>query len=149
MPRLGRLRIARRISGGPMVTFIPMATPTVLVVDDHQDTCHITARILWRLGYTAHCVLSGHEALDFLVANRVGLILLDLMMPVMDGIETLTRIESDPALRSIPVVMHSAMSDEWLRTRAMVGGARDFLVKGSLSLERLREVLDAYLPQPA
>lgn len=141
--------IARRVSGAPAVTFIRMPTSTVLVVDDHPDTCTITVKILKMLGYAAHCVLSGREALDFLAANPVGLILLDLMMPVMDGIETLARIENDPALKSIPVVMHSALSNDLLRTRALADGAKDFLVKGNISLERLQGVLKTYLPQPA
>lgn len=141
---------------GLHVAFLPtlwldalMPSPTVLVVDDHPDTCEITVKILKRLGYPAHCALSGREALDFAASNPVGLILLDLMMPVMDGIETLARLESDPALKSIPVVMHSALSGDLLRTQALAGGAKDFLVKGNISLERLQAVLEAHLRQRA
>lgn len=126
-----------------------MPPPTVLVVDDHPDTCDFTVRIVRRLGYRAHCALSGPEALDFLSTNPVGLVLLDLMMPVMDGMAVLDRIENDPALKLIPVVMHSALSDEWLRAKSLRAGAKDFLVKGSLSLERLQGVLQAHLAQPA
>jgi CheY-like chemotaxis protein len=140
----------------PTVDFSPVpcletrtATQIVLVVDDHPGTCEITVKLIKMLGYFAHCVMSGHEALEFAASHPVGLILLDVMMPVMDGMETLVRMQSDPHLKSIPVVMHSALSDDLLRTRAFVGGAKDFLVKGNISLERLQGVLKTYLPQPA
>jgi CheY-like chemotaxis protein len=121
------------------------ATQIVLVVDDHPGTCEITVRLIKLLGYFAHCVMSGHEALEFAASHPVGLILLDVMMPIMDGMETLVRIQSDPALKSIPVVMHSALSDNLMRTEAIKAGAKDFLVKGDISLERLRVVLESYL----
>jgi CheY-like chemotaxis protein len=124
------------------------AAQIVLVVDDHPGTCEITVKLIKMLGYFARCVMSGHEALEFAASHPVGLILLDVMMPIMDGMETLVRIQSDPALKSIPVVMHSALSDDLMRTKAIETGAKDFLVKGDISLERLRGVLESYLRPP-
>jgi CheY-like chemotaxis protein len=139
----------------PTVDFSPApwletrsAAQIVLVVDDHPGTCEITVKLIKMLGYFAHCVMSGHEALEFAASHPVGLILLDVMMPIMDGMETLVRIQSDPVLKSIPVVMHSALSDDLMRTKAIETGAKDFLVKGDISLERLRVVLESYLGRP-
>ena len=121
-----------------------MSHGTVLIVDDHPDTCWAVVRLVQKLGYEAECVSSGSDALNYLSGHAVGLILLDYMMPEMDGLEVLSRLRHDPSLQAVPVVMHTALSDEMIRTRALVEGAQGFLVKGSYTVQDVRTTLAKY-----
>src|SRR6185503_16608644 len=81
----------------------------VLIVEDDQDLREMMAQLLTLEGYEAATVANGREALDYLHgADRPNLILLDLMMPVMDGREFHRRMEADPALPPVPVIVLSA-----------------------------------------
>ncbi len=80
----------------------------VLVIDDDRKTLDLVSDILHSVGYTPHVVPSGKEALQLLSEVRMDAILLDLMMPEMDGFEVLRRIKEDPALGDIPVFVVTA-----------------------------------------
>lgn len=86
---------------------------TVLIVEDHEDTRHTLAYIVRLYGFTVVTAGNGQEALDLLRKTRPPpcLILLDLMMPVMDGRGFLRERERDPSLNAIPVVIISATDD--------------------------------------
>ena len=84
----------------------------ILVVDDNEDNRYTLLRRLEREGYRDLATAAdGREALDRLAAGAFDLVLLDVMMPELDGIETLARIKADPGLRHVPVVMISAATD--------------------------------------
>ncbi len=84
----------------------------ILVVDDNEDNRYTLTERLKREGYADLATDNdGAEALARLAAEPFDLVLLDVMMPVLDGIETLARLKADPALRHLPVVMISAVSD--------------------------------------
>ncbi len=80
----------------------------VLVIDDDRKTLDLVSDILHSVGYTPHVVPSGKEALQLLSEVRMDAILLDLMMPEMDGFEVLRRIKENPALGDIPVFVVTA-----------------------------------------
>ncbi|MEK7767957.1 MAG: response regulator [bacterium] len=75
----------------------------VLVVDDDPDITMTLGIYLEGKGYRAASAANGQEALDAVRRQRVDLVLLDLMMPVLDGFETLKRLQGDPATAAIPV----------------------------------------------
>ena len=103
--------------------------PFVLIVDDHVDTCHLMLRIVRRLGPDAKCVHSGEAALAAVCSALPSLVLLDISMPGIDGLETLRRMRQAPGCASVPVVMLTAMNHEYHRRRAAALGADGYLLK--------------------
>ena len=103
----------------------------VLVVDDNQDTCELLARILRRAGHDAACETSPAAALDHVRRDAPDLVVLDVMMPGMTGLEVLRAIRAEPALAALPVVMFTALSDEKTRSEARRLGATGYVVKGT------------------
>lgn len=101
----------------------------LLVVDDNENNRDIVSRLLEREGYTISKAENGLQALELLAGEHVDLILLDVMMPVMDGIEACKRLKDDPETRLIPVVIMTALGQVEDRVRAIQAGADDFLTK--------------------
>jgi CheY-like chemotaxis protein len=105
----------------------------VLIVDDHPEACYPLARFLARAGVEAACVESGPAALSFIHQHPTSLLLLDVMMPGMDGFDVLRAVRSDPRFSALPVVMYTALTEAESREKALVLGAQDFITKpGSL-----------------
>jgi class 3 adenylate cyclase len=102
---------------------------TILVVDDNVGNREILARRLARDGYTVITAEDGRRALDLLRGQAIDLVLLDVMMPEMDGYEVLKRLRSDEALRHIPVLMISALDEVDSVIRCIELGAEDYLPK--------------------
>jgi adenylate cyclase len=101
----------------------------ILVVDDNQDNRDMLARRLRRQGYEVLTAGGGGAALGTLTAAPVDLVLLDVMMPDLDGYAVLQRLKADPALRDIPVLMISALDDMDSVVRCIQLGADDYLSK--------------------
>jgi CheY-like chemotaxis protein len=85
---------------------------TILVVDDNLDSVTIMRGILEARGYAVATAMSGSEALEFLQTGTVDLVLLDIMMPVMSGIEVLQRIKQDPTVSALPVILVTAKAQD-------------------------------------
>ena len=120
--------------------------PAILVVDDNEDNCYTLTRRLKRQGYD-NVATAGHgrEALELLAARPFDLVLLDVMMPDMDGYEVLETMKADPALRGIPVVMISALDEVDSVARCIELGADDYLAKPfdpTLLRTRVRDCLE-------
>ena len=107
----------------------PAPSARILVVDDSAANRNMLVRRLQRQGYTAEEARSGSEALDRVAAENYDLVLLDLMMPVMDGFEVLARMKQDRRMRTVPVVMISALDEIDSVVRAIEMGAEDYLLK--------------------
>jgi class 3 adenylate cyclase len=106
------------------------ASATVLIVDDNEDNRYTLIQRLTREGYTsAVTAADGREALELLQARPVDLILLDVMMPFLNGYEVLERLKADPRLRHIPVIMISAVDEIESVVRCIELGAEDYLSK--------------------
>ena len=105
--------------------------PNILIVDDHFDTCDTLRRLFQRSGWSAACLTEGKETTDRLHHFHADVVLLDVMMPDVDGFGVLQAIRSDPEIARTPVVMYSALSDEKTRSRAQAAGAADYVVKGT------------------
>lgn len=89
-----------------------MNPPTILVVDDNEDTTRITRSILEAHGYGVSVAHGGPEALAEVERNRPDLILLDIMMPEMSGMEVLERLRSDQKTAGIGVIMVTAKAED-------------------------------------
>src|SRR5579871_656805 len=88
-----------------------LAHGALLVVDDNPPNRQMLARSLQRQGYTVAVAAEGPQALEKVRAEPFDLILLDVLLPEMDGYEVLLRLKEDPDLRHIPVLMVSALDD--------------------------------------
>ena len=101
----------------------------ILVVDDDESSREMIARRLRRIGYTVSAVGSGINALSLARRQQFDLILLDMIMPGLDGFQVLAKLKSDPAFQELPVVMLSALDDENGIARSIEMGAEDYLAK--------------------
>ncbi len=101
----------------------------ILVVDDDADNRDILARRLEREGFSAACVSSGAAALDRLGREPFDLVLLDIIMPGMDGFQVLQQMKTRLELQEIPVIVLSALDDQANAVRSIEMGAEDFLAK--------------------
>ena len=87
------------------------------------------SRLLQRVGYTAVCMSSGKEALHVLKDLRFDLVILDWMMPEMDGLQVLRHLRDDPTTRDLRVMMYSAAADAEMEQEAARLGAVDCVLK--------------------
>lgn len=102
---------------------------TILVVDDLEPNVKLLQAKLLAEYYTVLTASNGAAALEILANNKVDIVLLDVMMPGMDGFETCQRIKSNPDTVHIPVVMVTALSDIQDRIKGLEVGADEFLTK--------------------
>jgi CheY-like chemotaxis protein len=116
----------------------PRANP-ILLVDDHDDLREMLATALSIEGYRVSTAANGFEALLEARSHRPSLILLDLMMPVMDGPGFLAEQQRDPSLAAVPVIVVSAHGDG--ERIACEAGARAFIPK-PIEIDRLLGTID-------
>lgn len=107
----------------------PVITARLLIVDDHPENCTVLRRRLERDGHSCGEVHDGAAALTLLAGKPFDLVLLDIMMPGMDGREVLRRIKADPTLRHLPVIMISALDQLESVVECIELGAEDYLPK--------------------
>ena len=86
----------------------PARKPIIMVVDDDRELVTVVKLMLENKGFNVRCAYSGQELLAGLEEQTPDLIILDIMMPHMDGFEVLTRLKGDPSTLSIPVIMLTA-----------------------------------------
>ncbi len=133
--------------------------PLVLVADDEPRITKLVSIALSEEGFRVVTANGGEEALAKAEEVRPDIVLLDLVMPVMDGYETLARIKAEPSLGHLPVIMISAVDELDSVVRCIEGGATDYLPKpfeaailrarltSSLTAKRLRDLELEYLEQ--
>jgi signal transduction histidine kinase len=131
----------------------------ILVVDDHKTNRLKLSLGLKQQGYTVALAENGRQALDMLRAESFDVVLLDIIMPELDGYQVLEQMKSDSQLRDIPVIMISAVEDIESVVRCIEMGAVDYLPKtfdpvllkarlgASLEKKKLRDLERAYLQQ--
>jgi adenylate cyclase len=107
----------------------PMEAGVILVVDDNAANREMLGRRLEREGHQVQLAAGGREALELLRARRVDLVLLDVMMPELDGYEVLQQLKADATLRDVPVLMISAVDEIESVVRCIELGAEDYLPK--------------------
>lgn len=133
----------------------------ILVVDDNVLNRMLLKRTLEQQGHTVALAENGRQALEMLDAGHFDMVLLDILMPEMDGYEVLARLKRDPARRDLPVIVISALEEMESVIRCIGMGAEDYLPKpfdslllrarigASLEKKRLRDQEVEYLQQVA
>ncbi|MFC1416936.1 response regulator transcription factor [Streptacidiphilus cavernicola] len=101
----------------------------ILVVDDDPTVAEVVARYLLHAGYTVERAADGRAALEQVAERCPDLVVLDLMLPEVDGLEVCRRLRADPAARGVPVVMLTAKGDEQDRITGLELGADDYVTK--------------------
>ena len=102
---------------------------TLLIVDDDMQSCKLLKTLLRPEGYRTLSATSGADALASIAERAPDLILLDIMMPGMDGCQVATQLKANPATSSIPIIMVTARNDRSARLSGLDAGAEDFLTK--------------------
>ena len=134
-----------------------MTKPKILIVDDEPFNVDYLEQELEEADHETIAAVNGRDALDKVQGGAPDLILLDIMMPVMDGFEVLSRLKANPATRDIPVIVISANNDLRSVVKGIQLGAEDYLPKpfeptllharisSSLEKKRLRDLQQLYL----
>ncbi len=104
-------------------------TPRILCVDDEKLNIQLYQGILAPTGYSVIAAMDGYQALDLLSREEVDIVILDLMMPDMDGFQVLAELRSKPETVNLPVIVATALSDRATKLQALEAGANDFLYK--------------------
>jgi adenylate cyclase len=137
----------------------PMPTARLLAVDDDDLNRDMLIRRLQKLGYDVTEAATGREALAKLKDGNFDLVLLDILMPDLDGFQTLEFMKADPKLKYLPVIMLTALDDVDSTVRCIEAGAEDYVPKpfspvilraritASLEKKRLRDQEQAFLAQ--
>lgn len=116
------------------------AQPRILIADDEETSAHALQMYLTRQGYQVRVVYGGQRALDETRHYRPHLLILDFLMPDLNGLEVIMQLRSDPTQNYIPVIMITAQDEERKRLQSMVSGADDYLAKPVNDLEMLVRV---------
>jgi DNA-binding response OmpR family regulator len=122
-----------------------MVMGRILIVDDQVESCRPLAVLVRYLGHKGDYATSGLAALDYLGKYLPDLLILDVMMPGMDGMEVLQRLRADSRYAGMPVVMFSALDEDAVRRHALELGASDYWIKASMGFDELGERLQKML----
>ncbi len=126
------------------VEFTELGPIKILIVDDQETNVRLMETLLQAEGYATVAATNGREALTLAEAEKPDLILLDIMMPDMDGFEAVKHLKEDPVTQSIPVIMITALDDQETKIRALESGAEEFLTKPIVRVDltmRVRNLL--------
>jgi two-component system, cell cycle response regulator len=126
----------------------------ILIVDDHEDNVELLRARLEAWGYATECAVDGQEALEKIEASPPDLVLLDVMMPKIDGIEVARRVKGNESLPFIPIIMQTALDATENKVEGLNAGADDYITKpidfaelkarmtSMLRIKRLQEELE-------
>jgi two-component system alkaline phosphatase synthesis response regulator PhoP len=116
----------------------------ILIVDDEQDILELIRHTLNKEGFEVHVAVNGQQAIDKAKKLLPDLILMDVMMPVMDGMEACRLIKDDATIKDIPIVFLTARSEEFAELAGFEAGADDYIAKPIRSrvlLSRIKAIL--------
>jgi two-component system alkaline phosphatase synthesis response regulator PhoP len=118
--------------------------PKILVVDDELDILEIIRHALNKEGFEVHIAANGFQAIEQTRKIKPDLILMDVMMPVMDGMEACRQLKEDPDTKNIPIVFLTARSEEFAELAGFEAGADDYIskpIRPRVLMSRLKAIL--------
>jgi CheY-like chemotaxis protein len=121
-----------------------MSKKKILLVDDEKDIVKMNMLRLVESSYEVFSASEGKECIEIAEKEVPDLIIMDVVMPGMDGIETLVKLKSDPRIAHIPVIMLTGMGETAILDKAMASGAVDFIEKpfnGDMLMEAIKKNL--------
>ena len=120
----------------------------ILVVEDDESNANLVQRILARAGYEVSIAVDGMEAVLLARAAPPDLILMDISLPVLDGLEATKRLKASPLTRAVPVIALTAHAMTEDRARCLAAGCDDYDTK-PIDRERLLAKVASALPRPS
>lgn len=118
---------------------------TILVIDDEEDILEFVGRVLKDAGYIVLKAKDAKQGLAVLQTEKIDLILLDIMLPEIDGWEIMQMLKSDEKLKKIPVAMLTARVDAYDKIIGLKEGAVDYICKPFTADELLKRINDIFL----
>lgn len=119
---------------------------TVMVVEDFEDNRFMMRRLLEMSGYQVLEAINGEEAVEIAARERPNLILMDLSLPLLDGLAATRRIRQNEELRDVPIVAVSAHDTADFHADALAAGCNDYVTK-PIDFEQLETLLSRLLPK--
>jgi CheY-like chemotaxis protein len=126
---LARNRIEINLARREQLPPVTGSELTFLLVDDHPLNIDLLERMITKLGYRAITVSNGPEALEKIGKEKIDLVLLDIVMPGMDGLQVLSEIRKNLSAGELPVIMVTAENDNSTMLNAITEGANDYITK--------------------
>jgi two-component system chemotaxis sensor kinase CheA len=142
---LQSLRTVRPVFAPPAVRDIKEEERTVLVVDDSITTRTMEKNLLEAAGYRVKVAVDGLDAWTVLKSENIDLVLSDVDMPRMDGLDLTARIRADPRLAQLPVILVTALESREDKERGIEVGANAYFVKSSFDQTNLLEILRRFI----
>ncbi|MBL7068738.1 MAG: response regulator [Candidatus Omnitrophica bacterium] len=116
----------------------------ILIVEDEKDMADVIRQLLEREGYHIDIAYDGEEGLEKIKATMPDLVLLDVMLPKLDGRDLLKIVKNDKDLMGIPILMVSARSEQWDRELGLELGAEEYVEKPLDSARLLRKISNIF-----
>jgi len=120
---------------------------TILIVDDDRDCRRPLAMLLKHEGYEIHEASNGLEGMEALNRRDYDLVLLDLVMPVVNGVNMLQAIRNQPRWKNLPVFLVTAQHDSQMLTNARAIGIQEYIFKGDTPFMKLLELVKRHLKE--
>ncbi len=115
----------------------------ILVVDDEQDLCEFLKKRLERNNFKVATANSGQQCLEVVDKFRPDIVLLDIVMPIMDGYQVVSKLKQSYKTRDIPIIMHSVRKETNSIFKSMDLGSIDYVIK-PVNFETLLKVIKRY-----
>ena len=125
---------------------IPFTMSVVMVVDDDSQACSMLKSFLRKRGYRVNCATQGKEAIELMTADPADVIILDAMMPLVDGVQFLEVLRCYLRWQNTPVIMLTAHPEGEHIKRGVELGVKKTFLKGGFDLEELGAYVDALAP---
>jgi len=133
--------LEKECNGKPLPSEAAAGRPNlILIIEDDERVSNLVSNVLETGGYQSVCLNNGREAMDYLKEKIPDLIILDLMIPGIEGMEVLRRVRENVMLKEVPVIVITAIDDLKTKIKGLNIGADDYLVKPVKSLELLARV---------
>lgn len=143
MPAKARLSVSP--SSNRRVTLL-LWRPTILIAEDSADSREMMQVLLRARGYQTMAADNGIHALEMAVKKKPDAILLDLQLPIMDGLDVTRNLRLHPSLKKMPIIMLSGHDPHRYRQEAIDAGCNDYLLK-PINFDALQTVLDRLVPR--
>lgn len=120
--------------------------PTILIAEDSADSREMMEVLLHIRGYKVVAADNGVDALQAAVRKKPDAVLLDLQLPLMDGLDVTRNLRSHPRLKKVPIIIISGHDPSFYRQKAMEAGCDEYLLK-PINFDSLQTVLDRLVPR--
>lgn len=121
----------------------------VLLVEDDSLLARMYQRVFNFKGLQVEHAPNGQAGLDKVVTFHPDIMLVDIMMPGMNGVEVVTKIKADPATKAIPVMMLTNLSDLKMADQAIMAGAQRYFIKSKFDPDQIADIINQTLGGPA